>query len=87
VSGYFVYVIWNADHQRYYVGQTENLDQRIAQHNDPGNSLSRYTKRFSGKWDLIHQEKFSTREDAMKREKALKSGQDRQWLKETVLPR
>ncbi len=84
---YFVYVIWNADHQRFYIGQTEDLDQRIQQHNDPNNTLSRFTKRFSGKWMLIHKEALTTRKEALMREKALKSGQGRQWLKEHVLPR
>ena len=87
VDNFFVYVIWNAEHQRYYIGQTEDLDQRIHQHNDPNNALSQFTKRFSGKWKLIYQESFTTRKEALLREKALKSGQGRQWLKEHVLPR
>ena len=87
VNTYFVYVIWNANHQRYYIGQTENVGERVRQHNDPQNTFSRYTKRFSGSWELIHKEGFETRRDALAREKALKSGQGRQWLKDSVLSR
>jgi len=77
---FWVYVIQNPD-GRIYTGQTDRLDWRIKQHNDPSHTLTRSTKRFPGPWLLIHSEQFSTRAQAMVREKALKSGQGRAWLK------
>jgi len=84
---FWVYVIWNAGHQRYYVGQTADLEARLLQHNDPDNDLSKFTKRFPGNWVLIHSERFSSRSEVMKRERSLKGGQGRQWIRETLLPR
>jgi predicted GIY-YIG superfamily endonuclease len=34
---------------------------------------------------LIHKEKYSTRSEAMKRERFLKSGQGREWIKDDIL--
>ncbi|NNM30091.1 MAG: GIY-YIG nuclease family protein [Akkermansiaceae bacterium] len=83
---FWVYVVWNARHQKYYVGQTGDLESRVAQHNDPGNDFSKFTKRFPGEWELLHAEEFPTRADALKRERSLKGGQGRDWIKKTVLP-
>ena len=81
---FFVYVIWNGS--RFYVGQTHDLETRVAQHNDPKNTFSKFTKRYPGPWELVHQEEFPSRKEAMAREKQLKSGQGRAWLKANVLP-
>ena len=83
---FWVYVIWNDRHQRYHVGQTGDLDARIAQHKDPTNDFSRFTKRFSGEWMLIHSEEFPTRKEALRRERNLKGGQGREWIRKTLLP-
>ncbi|MEM0897223.1 MAG: GIY-YIG nuclease family protein [Verrucomicrobiota bacterium] len=84
---YWVYVIWNARHSKYYVGQTEDLGKRLRQRNDAENTLSRYTKRFDGGWMVIHKEEFAARAEAIRRERELKTGKGRDWLKANVLPR
>ncbi len=81
----FVYVLANPD-DRIYIGQTDDLTHRFGQHNDPDDHLTRHTKRISGPWRLIHAESLPTREEALKREKALKSGQGRSWLRTTFFP-
>jgi putative endonuclease len=40
---YVVYVLWGETGQRFYIGVTENLYQRLAQHNQ---GLSRWTARY-----------------------------------------
>lgn len=73
---FFVYVIQSLNHLTRYVGSAENTEKRIEEHNQ---GKCRYTK---GRrpWKLIYQEKYSTRSEAMKREKFLKSGQGRKFL-------
>jgi len=83
---YFVYVLLNPS-GRIYVGQTNQLEERVRQHNDPANDISKYTKRYSGPWKLIHSERFMTRSESMAREKALKSGKGREWIHQHLLPR
>ena len=83
---YYVYVLWNKKHAKPYTGQTDDLEKRLAQHNDPEQTLTRYTKRYDGGWELIHQEKYATRREAIIRERELKTGNGRAWLKANVYP-
>jgi len=52
-----------------YVGCTDDIKRRIDEHNA---GRSAYTSG-SGKWKLIYCEVFRSKEDAVKREKALKN--------------
>jgi predicted GIY-YIG superfamily endonuclease len=76
----FVYVLQNPD-GKIYIGQTDDVDFRVQQHNDPDHRLTRTTKRFRGPWKLVYSEQHESRSGALAREKALKSGQGRAWLK------
>jgi len=60
---------------------THDLDLRIKQHNNK--SLSFWTKRGTN-WKIIYVECFSKKADALKREKWLKSGVGREFLKTSV---
>jgi putative endonuclease len=58
------------------VGYTSNLSKRIQDHNL---GLSKYTSRYIP-WIVINNEEYSTRSEAIKREKYLKSYEGRKWL-------
>ncbi len=64
---YYVYVI-KCDAGRHYIGLTENIDKRLAQHN---NGISKWTSRYKN-WRLIYQEEFATLSEARKRENFIK---------------
>ncbi len=73
---YWVYVLENKE-GRWYIGQTNNLELRLAKHN---NQKVKSTKN-RGFWNIIYKEKFETRSEALKREEYLKSGAGRKLLK------
>ena len=75
---YFVYVLESYNYHTRYIGSTNNVLKRIGEHNS---GKCRYT---SGRrlWNLIYQEQYRTRSEAMKRERFLKSGQGRKFLDE-----
>jgi len=77
---YFVYAIYNAKHNKIYIGQTENLEQRIGSHNDKTFKNS-FTSRFDGDWVLIYEEPLKNRPAALNREKQLKSFRGREFIK------
>lgn len=81
---YFVYILQNPEGKT-YVGQTSNLPRRLAQHNDPGCRLTLHTNRHKGPWSLIHHEQFPTRSQAMRRERELKTGKGRDWIRRVLL--
>ncbi|HEX3071992.1 MAG TPA: GIY-YIG nuclease family protein [Ignavibacteriales bacterium] len=72
------YILKSLSDNSHYYGQTENLQKRVEEHNL---GLSGYTKKHIP-WKLIYYEEFSTRSEAMKREKFFKSIEGHKWLKE-----
>ena len=77
---FFVYAIKSEIDGRIYVGMCSNVDTRIKEHN-AGKTKS--TKGFSP-WRLIYKEEVLTRVDAREREKYLKSGVVKEFLKSLV---
>jgi putative endonuclease len=80
---FYVYVIYNKTAHKYYVGQTQDISRRLAQHND--HTFKSYTSRFPGEWELVHKESVATRSEALRREKGLKSGRGREFIN-TIIP-
>ena len=59
-----------------YVGITNNLNRRVAEHRS-GNTKS---SQIIGRFKILHTEAFPDHRSARKREKFLKSGQGREFL-------
>lgn len=77
-ASFTVYILYSAKHDKIYVGFTSNMEQRLLSHNELGK------KGFTLKcrpWRVIYTEKYATKSEAMKREKQLKGGHGRQWIK------
>jgi putative endonuclease len=75
---YFVYLIESLKDGRYYIGQTNNLEERLKYHN---NNRCKYTK-MKGPWILKGYRSFSTRAEAMKEERRLKQFKNRYAIEE-----
>ena len=74
---YYTYVLESLKNGILYKGSTENLEQRLQQHND---GLVNFSSKHRP-WKLVYHECFATRAEAMAREKFFKSGKGREWLK------
>ncbi|MCK4873610.1 MAG: GIY-YIG nuclease family protein [Phycisphaerales bacterium] len=70
---FFVYVLRSDSTGRRYVGQTSDLQRRVAEHNDHDHNPSKFTSRNPGPWLLVYSEQRATRSEAMQREKWLKT--------------
>ena len=77
---FFVYVLVNETAGRRYIGQTDDINRRLAEHNGRSTNARRFTGKFPGTWQLLLEESYSTRAEAMRREQWLKSGVGRAWL-------
>ena len=82
---YFTYILQSESTERYYIGSTDNLDRRMAQHNDPGYKGSKTTKRFKGPWKLVYTESSQTRAEAMSREREIKSWKSRKAIQDLII--
>lgn len=74
---YYVYVLRSKKDGRWYTGFTGDLRKRFNQHNK---GESPYTKG-RGPFELIYYEAYRHKADARSREKQIKSGQGRAYLR------
>jgi len=70
---FWVYVIRSQSSGKLYVGQTDDVQGRVRQHNEPHKNRSLFTTRNLGPWVLVHQERCSSRREAMRLERTIKS--------------
>ena len=72
-----VYVLYSGSYGKIYVGYTSDLEQRLKSHNE----LARkgWTIKFRP-WKIIHTEVFDNKQNAMRREKELKTAKGREWV-------
>jgi putative endonuclease len=73
---HYLYLIESKTYDKYYVGQTSDLEDRLQRHNE---NRCKYTKS-KGPWDLIEYKMFRTRSEAMKEEKRLKKTKNREYV-------
>ena len=74
---FYVYAIKSRTRNYVYVGITNNLNLRLSQHNKGQNKTTAPYKPFT----LLYKEFCETRKLAREREKYLKSGIGKEWLK------
>ena len=79
---YKVYVIKSEIDSRLYVGFTENIERRLKEHNS---GKTRSTKGYI-LWVLVYTEEIIERPAARMREKYLKSGSGKEYLKRILAP-
>jgi len=73
---WYVYVLQNQK-GRWYIGSTKDLRKRILKHNSGKNKSTKY----GIPWKLIYYEACLNQENTRAREKYLKSGMGRRYLK------
>lgn len=73
---HYVYILQNAE-GLYYTGCTSNLQKRLTEH---GSGKSRYTNQH-GPYELLYYEACLNSNDAYRREKYLKTGTGKRYIK------
>ncbi len=66
---YFVYILHSASADRYYIGYISNLEERLKKHR----SKNRGFTSIASDWKIVYTEEFLTKQEAMHREKKIKS--------------
>jgi putative endonuclease len=67
---YFVYILKTSGNTL-YIGQTNDLDRRLAEHREKSARSAKYIRYFDS-FELVYKEVFEDRSSAMKREAQLK---------------
>ena len=77
---FITYILYSPSRDRYYVGSTSNIEKRLAKHNTNH-------KGFTGKagdWGVVYVEAFDSREQALAREKKIKSWKSRKMIEKLI---
>jgi putative endonuclease len=79
---FYTYVLQSKSTGKIYIGYTSNLERRLKRHNQelPTKNKS-YTKLNKGPWEVVYKEEFKTKEEAIKRERQLKTAKGRKFIK------
>jgi putative endonuclease len=75
-----VYILFSKTKNKYYIGFTSNIEERIIRHNQK-------SKGFTGNvndWKLVYFENYQTKEEAHKRELQIKSWKSRIKIQELI---
>jgi putative endonuclease len=78
---FFVYVLYSPSANKFYVGYTSNLESRLLSHNQLG--TKDWTKRYRP-WNLVYTETYPSKSSALKREKELKTGVGREFIRKMI---
>jgi putative endonuclease len=77
---YFVYIIYSPQLDQFYIGQTQNLEDRLFRHNNSGSKSTKKAK----DWELKYTESFLTRSEAVQRETQIKKMKSRSYIESLV---
>jgi putative endonuclease len=75
-----VYILFSKELNRYYIGVTSNLEERIKKHN-------RKNKGFTGRandWYLVYSEEHETKAIAIAREREIKNWKSREMIERLI---
>ena len=72
-----VYVLYRPSFKKIYIGYTSDLNERLKSDNELG--TKGWTIKFRP-WIICYKEEVETKQDAMIREKELKSAKLREWI-------
>ena len=78
---FYVYVLRSIEFERNYVGFSKSVENRLKEHNS---GKTRSTRPYRP-WRLLFYERYSSKAEALEREKFLKTGQGREHIKQKLL--
>ncbi len=78
---FWTYLLENQNDKSWYIGYTSNLKRRLAEHQ---NGYGAQTTKNKINWQLIYCEGYKNKKDAEGRERFLKSGSGRKFLKKQL---
>ena len=85
MNSYHCYILYNKEIDRFYIGCTNNLEKRIIEHNFPIRTRLTYTRKQIGSWILVYSEKFSSKSEALLREKEIKKWKSKIMIKKLIV--
>ncbi len=76
MNKFFVYILISSKSNRFYIGHTGNLEERLIQHNSGKVKATRN----KGPWSFVYLESFDTKIEANRRELEIKRKKSRKYI-------
>ena len=70
---FIVYILFSETKNRFYIGFTSDMQQRIMRHNQKSKGFTGYVN----DWKIVYTEKYNSKEEAYTREQQIKSWKSR----------
>jgi len=80
---FFAYILENPE-GRFYIGHTDDLEERLMNHNRTDKTGGKFTRK-NGPWNLVWSESHPTRSAAMQRERQIKRMKSSLWIREHLI--
>lgn len=81
MDNFFIYILFSQIKNRFYIGFTSNLEERIIRHNQKSNGFTGN----ANDWTIVYTENYSSKEEAVKRELQIKSWKSRKKIQELIV--
>ncbi len=80
IAMYFVYVLRSKATGRFYVGSSQDVANRFREHNAGETTATKNGR----PWELVHTEAFTTRSEAVRREREIKGWKNPRYMIEKL---
>ena len=80
---YWVYILENP-RGKFYIGQTQNVDRRLQDHNRSDAFEGHFTRK-NGPWKLVWSERHPSRSSAVQQERQIKRMKSASWIRTHLL--
>ena len=77
---YFVYILYSTAKDKYYVGCTNQLEERVRKHNSNHKGFTGGV----GDWKVVHKESYELKSKGLGREKEIKNKKSRKYIEKLV---
>ena len=77
---HYVYILYSTSRDRYYIGSTSDVAERLKRHNAGATSSTKGGR----PWKIVYREEFSTKSEALKRENQIKRQKSGVYLEQLI---
>ncbi len=77
---FYIYILYSSYIDKYYIGFTEDLNDRIYKHNNKHRGFTAS----ANDWELKYSEEFITKQEAINREKEIKNWKSRKMIEKLI---
>jgi len=77
---FYLYILYSFQIDKYYIGHTHNLLERLRKHNSKHSGFTGITN----DWQIVYKENFTSKNEAYARERQVKKWKNRQRIEKLI---